>query len=105
MFHRVPGMTFLPAAVLTVAVGCALAYPRLAPMPGEPVAAVFRPGLSASAAVGRLAGGWRLIGLSAAWSMPVLLLRQPAGAAEAAPAGAWLLLRASGAGLCLVVPP
>jgi hypothetical protein len=98
MISRVFPPEFLPAALLMVAVGGALAYLRLAPVPGAPVAAVFAPGISLPAAIGHLAGGWRLLGVAAARPFAVLLLRTPGP--EAAPEGAWLLLRADGADQC-----
>ena len=101
MSRRSAFVELLPAMLLAVVVGAALGYLRLAPAPGEPVAAVFRPGLSTTAAVAMLAGGWRLVGVAAARPLAVLLLWQPAGGGDAAPAGAWLLLRASGAGGCV----
>jgi hypothetical protein len=100
-------LEFLPTILLTVAVGCALCYLRLVPVPGEPVAAIYRPGTSLPAAMARLAGGWRVLGIAAALPLPVLLLRaapSASGAATDTPPGAWLLLRASGAGQCGLPP-
>jgi hypothetical protein len=98
MARRILPIEILPAILLMLAVGAMLGYLRFAPVPGLPVAAVFAPGVGPSAAVAQLAGGWRLLGVAALRPLTVLLLRT--AGAEAAPASAWLLLRADGAGLC-----
>jgi len=92
----------MPAVLLAGVVGCLLATLRFVPVAGEPVAAIFRPGLGVADAVGRLPDGWRLLGIPVTAPLPVLLLR-PVSPAAAAPAGAWLLLRAAAVRLCL--PP
>jgi hypothetical protein len=99
---RLPFVECLPALLLTIVMTGALAYVRFAPIPGEAVAAVYRPGASLSRAIGLLAGDWRVLGIAAVRPFPVLLLRAAPGAAAlpGSPPGAWLLLRATGAVPC-----
>ena len=102
MLHRgLPG-EFVPAILLSVCMGCVLAYLRFAPVPGAPVAAVFRPGLGTAGAGARVAGGWRVLGIAAQSPFAVLLLRAADGAAPPTgkPRDVWLLLRADGAAGC-----
>src|SRR5580693_7218282 len=102
MQRRSTPAEFLPAVLLAGATLAALGYLQLAPVAGEPVAALFSPGLTGADALARLAAEWRVLGIESIGPVPVLLLRSSAGVGQAPvrPTGAWLLLRASGAGQC-----